>query len=164
MSIENVEQAIRGVKEVADQYGGWISEHQTANRYAIIDPVLWALGWRTWIPWECKVEIKRGKAGRADYVLLNEEEEPFVVIEAKGLFGGSNYNPTNFRRKLASYARGITEGVAVLTNGWTWEIYDLSNHGVTFEGKKAAEVNFSTDSPEKSARVLYKWLRKKQKS
>jgi hypothetical protein len=54
--------------------------------------------------------------------------------------------------------------VAVLTNGWTWEIYDLSNHGVTFEGKKAAEVNFSTDSPEKSARVLYKWLRKKQKS
>ncbi len=120
-----------------------------------------ALGWQTWLPWECRVEVKRGKQGRADYLLLDRYENPVIVIEAKGLYGGSNYSPTNFRRKLASYARGITQGVAVLTNGWDWEIYDLSEHGVTFEGKRKAKVNLD-DGPEKAARVLYKWLDKKR--
>ena len=102
MAVKAVEDEIRRVMDVADKFGGWISEHETANRYAVIDPILWALGWQTWLPWECRVEVKRGKQGRADYVRLNAEEKPVVVIEAKGLYGGSNYSPTNFRRTLAS--------------------------------------------------------------
>ena len=161
MTVKAVEAEIRRVIEVADQFGGWISEHETANRYAVIDPVLWALGWQTWLPWECRVEVKRAKQGRADYLLLDGEETPVIVIEAKGLYGGSNYSPTNFRRTLASYSRGITYGLAVLTNGWDWEIYDLSEHGVTFHQKRQAKVNLD-DGPEKAARVLHKWLRKER--
>ena len=138
-----------------------MSEHETANRYAVIDPILWALGWQTWLPRECRVEVKRGNQGRADYLLLDGEEKPVIVIEAKGLYGGSNYSPTNFRRTLASYARGITYGLAVLTNGWDWEIYDLGKHGVSFHQKKQEKINFD-DGPEKAAKVLHEWLRKER--
>jgi len=162
MSFGAVEQEIRRVMEVADKFGGWISEHETANRYAVIDPILWALGWQTHLPWECRVEVKRGKQGRADYVLLDGQEKPVIIIEAKGLYGGSNYSPTNFRKKLASYSRGITQGVAVLTDGWTWEIYDLGEHSVSFESKRKACVDFNFHNPRESARVLHQWLRKER--
>ena len=34
------------------EHGQWLAGNATAVRYALVDPILWALGWSTWLPWE----------------------------------------------------------------------------------------------------------------
>ncbi len=85
MSVENVEQAIRHCRRVIGEWedinmNAW-REDQT--RYAIIDPILRALGWDTADPKECMVEYRRGR-GWVDYAILGEEVE-MEAIDKQGL-------------------------------------------------------------------------------
>ncbi len=52
MSAADVEEALREIMETVDQAGHLLAEHSAGIRYAIFDPILWALGWSTWLPWE----------------------------------------------------------------------------------------------------------------
>ena len=52
MSTADVEEALREIMETVDQSGHLLAEYKAGIRYAIVDPILWALGWSTWLPWE----------------------------------------------------------------------------------------------------------------
>lgn len=134
-----------------------VRERETCTRYAIIDPILWALGWETWNPSEVRVEYqrKRNSYDRVDYALLGQDGDPVVLIEAK-TWG----KPLDgWVRQIGNYARGLGEGVACITDGWGWEIYDLSLRGA-FRRKRVASADILAGRGVMAAATLNKWLRK----
>ncbi len=44
MSIADVESAVRLVMANAQVHGRWLADDEIAVRYALVDPILWALG------------------------------------------------------------------------------------------------------------------------
>ena len=60
MSAADVVEALREIMETVDQAGHRLPEHRAGIRYAIVDPILWALGWSTWLPWECQPDYDLG--------------------------------------------------------------------------------------------------------
>ena len=134
-----------------------VRERETCTRYAIIDPILWALGWETWNTREVRVEYqgKRNSSARVDYALLGQDGFPVILIEAK-TWG----KPLDkWVRQIGSYARGMGEGMACITDGWEWVIYDLSQRG-RFTSKRVASVDIWADENRRAAITLNKWLRK----
>ena len=51
----------------------------------------------------------------------------------------------------------MQSGVAVLTNGNQWWIYDLSLRG-SFTSKRVVQVDIITDDPQAAAQILHQWL------
>ena len=112
MSIRTVQAAIRHVREVEAEWkeadlGHWLENH---TRYALIDPVIRALGWKTCDPKECHSEYGRsneGQKGMADYVLFgtpdlegigNGDAVPDIIIESKSLYGRLDGNVEQLQR------------------------------------------------------------------
>ncbi len=153
MAIKDVESAIRTSAEMIEGYWDLVSNHETCTRYVLIDPVIWALGWKTHDPEECEVEYQRGNQGRVDYALFDREANVVILIEAKRLDKSS----ANFEGQLAKYARGMKKGVGVLTDGMEWHLYDLEMRG-RFPSKYIDSVDVSEDSPRSAAQFLNKWL------
>ena len=56
-----VERTLRQVMESAYEITSRPSLSEPAIRYAMIDPILWSLGWRTWLPSECGPDFTLGK-------------------------------------------------------------------------------------------------------
>ena len=94
------------------------SEWQT--RYALIDPLLRALGWDTADPTMVVPEDGSGN-GRADY-LLQAEGKPCMVIEAKRLRASLR----DAQRQALDYAMDASRQARYFTatNGKEWMIYD----------------------------------------
>lgn len=153
MAIKDVEEAIKHGIVVMDAYADLVASHETCTRYAIIDPILRALGWKTHDPAECEVEYQRGNQGRVDYALFNREAQEVILIEAKRL----DKNSANFERQLAKYVRGMSAGVGVLTDGELWHLYDLSKRG-RFESKFVNSVDIYEDNTRQAAQILNKRL------
>ena len=153
MAIKDVEAAIRHCRAVLDDHYDLVCGHETYTRYTIIDPIIWALGWKTHVPDECQVEHQRGQAGRVDYALFNRDGECVILIEAKRV----DRNSANFEEQLAKYARGIGDGVGVLTDGQLWHLYDLSQRG-RFSNKYATTVDIYNDSVRQAAGTLNNML------
>lgn len=59
------------------------------HRYALVDPVLRAMGWATDDPGQVRVEFPAGTAGggKADYCLLDSDGKP-RVLQPEGAVGG----------------------------------------------------------------------------
>lgn len=153
MAIKDVEQSILHGKNMVENYYDLVSVHETSTRYAIIDPILWALGWETWDPDQCEVEYQRGQQGRVDYALFDQEGNVVILVEAKRL----DKNSADFEGQLSKYSRGIKQGVGILTDGEVWHIYDLSKRG-KFERKYVASVDICEDNVQQAAQTLTKWL------
>ena len=116
----------------------WNTWREDQTRYAIIDPIIRALGWNTADPKECSIEHflrnAQGDGGWADYALFLECDihaivegtvPPTVLIEAKSL-----RTPLDAHvEQLAWYvdAANMKKGVSVLTNGNEWWIYDAGS-------------------------------------
>ena len=159
MSVEDVRQAVIESIGIADEFENWFRDHEATARHAVVDPVLWALGWSTWLPWECLPEFKLDNRGRADYALFGPDGKIAILIEAGTWPGRRNRD----RIRLERLARGLRHGVAVLTYGSRWEIYDLSVHALRFGDKRVASVAIhpdAPDAPERCAQTLHRWLRK----
>ena len=117
-----------------------VSWREDQTRYAIIDPILRALGWKTEDPKQCHPEYPRtSNGGRVDYALFRDlaletvmekgMPPPDIIIEAKAL-------PVRLTSaqldKLQRYAEGnprMATGLAVLTNGTIWQIYEVQADG-----------------------------------
>ena len=140
----------------------WREEH---TRYAVIDPVITALGWDTSDPKECHPEYWRFRgdeaADRADYALFgtpdlaaigNGTVAPDVIIEAKNLNVALEEHVEQLRRYVGADPRMGT-GVAVLTNGREWWLYDLDRRGA-FQGKRIDPVNVLEGNLREAARTL----------
>ena len=171
MSISTVAGAIRHARKVITEWTEagftyWREEH---TRYAVIDPVITALGWDTSDPRECHPEYWRFRgdeaAGRADYALFgtpdldaigNGTTEPDVIIEAKSLNVVLEAHVEQLRRYVGAVLR-MHKGVAVLTNGGEWWLYDLERRG-GFPGKRLDPINLLEGNLGESARTLNEWL------
>lgn len=96
MTIKAVAAAIRGRRAILTQWSeigldNWSEWH---TRYALIDPIIQALGWDTRSPAECCVEWPRPLGGgKVDYALFGNANmydivegnlAPTIIIDPKG--------------------------------------------------------------------------------
>lgn len=118
----------------------WNAWREDQTRYAIIDPILRALGWDTADPKECSIEHfirdAKGNRGWADYALFRgysvedlagQKASPSVLVEAKALRTPLDPHEEQIERYIL--ASRMTEGMAVLTNGNEWWLYHVSSFG-----------------------------------
>ena len=159
MSAQDVEQAIHSVMRTAANSGADPSRRETTLRHTMVDPILWSLGWRTWIPWECQQDFELRHRVRVDYALFDPAEEPAIVIEV----GTIPARRAQDRVRLQGGVRGTRVAVAVLTYGWEWEIYDLEHRTRRFVDKRAERLLLDYRVPGQvgqTATALYSWLGK----
>ena len=146
---------------------GQPGDRGTAGQRDGFTPIIRGLGWNTSDPKECHPEYPRSyqNGRRVDYALFgtpdvqaigNNSVPPDVIIESKPLRAELDGAVPQLRRYAQASPR-MQSGVAVLTSGDLWGIYDLSLRGA-FTGKLVAEVNILTDDPEAAAQVLHQWL------
>ena len=168
MSIRAVGTEIRKIRDVVKEWDDvelnyWREDH---TRYGVIDPIIRALGWNTADPKECHPEYPRPfLEGRVDYALFgvpdvraigNNEVAPDVIIESKALRASLDDDVSQLQRYVDADPR-MKAGVAVLTNGADWWIYDLSKGGA-FPKKLVDKVNILTGSRRSHAQFLNHWL------
>lgn len=159
--IADVARAVRQVMEAACDITHRPTRSETAMRYAIIDPILWSLGWRTWLPWECGPEFRLGRRGRVDYALFDDRGNVVIFVNVQSSYTRRRYG----RIRLRECVRGATDGVGVLIYGSSWEIYDLSRRTRLFDDKYVATLKISLasgDEPDYVASVLTQWIGKAQ--
>ena len=155
MALKDVEKAVRHGKEMVNEYYDLVSKHETSTRYAIIDPILMALGWKIWDPNECEVEYQLGKKGRVDYALFDCIPEVVILVEAKRL----DKDSSAFERQLSKYSRGMGDGVGVLTDGKRWHLYVMGEKG-RFKDKHIESVDIVDQSVRQAAQKLNSYIRR----
>ena len=187
MSTREVTAAIEAARtEIAQRYR-LCSRDEDRTRRKIVDPVLKGLGWDTALvkprsrEYCCEREYLRGK-GKVDYAFFNvghkaiDGNPPVILIEAKRLDSDLDEGPNYWYQyrsqgsqlpsdrkpvgQLAHYVAAeprMTKGVAVLTNGKLWRLYDLSKSG-WLRQKRVHTVDITKGDSEWSARILHRWL------
>ncbi len=187
MATKDVEDAIRHVRRVIADSWNLASGNETRTRYMLIDPIIASLGWDTTDPIECIVEYERGQQSRVDYALFDGNAELVVLIEAKSV-GNLPFVPRDERHRdywrgsykslpeylmastrpdrryevqLRDYARGFNRGIGVLTDGESWNLYDLEKTG-RIDRKRFAYVDVDEGNLRDAARTLHQWLRKER--
>lgn len=142
MATAGMVKAVNLVKDVEIRWD-WVDTLamvEWRTRYALIDPLLRALGWDTGDPQMCFIEwpvrgvpSPGGGLVRVDYAFFDEgyvesiaagSVAPVFIVEAKAKHVGLE----RWVGRLEEYVKGVqefTEGVAVLTNGRQWWIYEV---------------------------------------
>ncbi len=123
MPFEELVQVIETLRGRIREHRQVLESNETRTRMALIDPLLRALGWDTENPAQVLPEYESGsgKPGeRADYALMGEGK-PKAVIEAKKL----RESLANHRGQMVNYANMAGIPYAGLTDGDTWEFYDV---------------------------------------
>ena len=169
MTVSALDTAIRKIREVIREWDDvelnyWREDH---TRYGVIDPIIRALGWDTGDPKECHPEYPRPyREGRVDYALFgapdvesigNNSVPPDVVIESKALREPLDDEEISQLQRYVDASPRMRNGVAVLTNGSEWWIYDLTKRG-DFGSKLVEQVNILSGGRRASAQVLNSWL------
>ena len=80
--------AIKEASRLVEAHGEYIASKEVRTRYALIDPILQALGWNLSDPSQVKLEYEttgRPKSPRVDYALLSTTDKPVILVEAKPL-------------------------------------------------------------------------------
>ncbi len=113
--LETVETLRRRIQEHGTALGG----NETQTRYALIDPLLRALGWRTDDLSQVIPEYS-ASGGRADYALFGSDGKPAVMVEAKRL------NRPLQDGLSQSIAYCVEQGTPYfcVTDGRRWAIYE----------------------------------------
>lgn len=134
----------RAIREASTRISEWEEVEQSAwredhTKYGIIDPIIRSLGWNTAEPRECHPEYPRGENGdRVDYALFarldmaklqeGDMPPPCIIVEAKKLGAHLDEYLDKLREYTKAYPR-TTGGVAVLTNGVEWRLYQVGSRG-----------------------------------
>lgn len=128
---------IETIKNRIRQHGQDLSHSEALTRYALIDPILRALGWNTDDPELVRPEY-RVDVGWADYALQGQGDKPSAVVEAKRL--GSFVE--NHLSQAVGYC--IEQGIAytAITDGNHWQLYRTFDQ-VPMEQKRILDVQIS---------------------
>ena len=160
MSIRAVEVAVLQVRKQFSEYprSDYLYNEAT-TRNVVINPMLEALGWDLRNLDQCGYEIDpNGELwGQkpADYVLWAPSGRTVVVVEAKRT--ANRLTTEKEEGQLAGYVEGILSGVAVLTNGTEWYIYNLRQRG-SLSDRLVREVSLLDGNVRETARTLHEWL------
>ncbi len=166
MSVTAIKVAILKARKQLELFDRHDYEYnETTTRYVLIDPLVRASGWDIHDLDQCTFEWsmpRRSPIGRSDYVLWDSDDESVIVIEAKSIGIALKTRPPSIERKLAGYTRGMKRGVAVLTNGLCWHLYELDSSRRAFKNKHVAEVDIREGygSISGAAKTLHEWLNK----
>ncbi len=115
---------VQTMRERISEHRSALSSNEMLTRYALVDPLLYELGWDTADPATVVPEDTSGLGrGRPDYV-LQDNGQPAMVIEAKKLGSGLQ----NGARQAIDYAMDANRQARyfAITDGQHWEIYDTN--------------------------------------
>ncbi len=155
MLLDDLVGVIETLKERIAAHGSALRENETRTRMALIDPLLTALGWDVSDPSLVTPEYKVGSAGnspRADYGLLDDNDNLISAIEAKHL----GESLANHEKQIFDYAWNLQIKFAGLTDGDHWYFVDLSQ--IASPDKTILQLRL-TDTPahEAALKLLLLW-------
>lgn len=110
--LDTIDKIRHTIKEHSDA----LSKNEMLTRYALIDPLLRAMGWDLSNPSEAIPEDNAAPGGKTDYTLGNND----MIVEAKKL----NEKLDKHADTLRGYLKSRRARFGILTNGQTWKIYD----------------------------------------
>ena len=148
------------VEKAAVTYEEWFANgdpswYESKTRHAFIEPILRALGWDTADPEVCHPEWRYKNNLRADYALFPHSTAqdfaagmavPAIIIEAKPVYRtdtGQRWEhgqaiweeDIDQLQKYVDAEPGMSEGLAVFTNGRIWLLYLLE------EGRRLRDID-----------------------
>ena len=150
MWLDDLNELVGTLKERIKQHEDVLSKNETATRYALIDPLLTALGWDLSDPRQVQTEYSIGD-GRADYAMLAGRSTPEIVIEAKKL----NRPISDGIRQSITYCTEDGIKYFVVTNGRDWAAYE-THKPVPLTDKRI--VDFSLTDPTRPTVMKMLWL------
>ena len=152
MWLDELNELAGRLKQRIEQYKDVLGKNETATRYALIDPLLTALGWDLQDPGQVQTEYSTDD-GRADYAMLagGDSSRPRLVIEAKKL--GRPIGDGINQSITYSVGRGIP--YFVVTNGREWAAYE-THKPVPVTDKRI--VDFSLTDPAQATVMKMLWL------
>ena len=118
MPLDDLFTLIHELRERIDAHGAALRQSEALTRYALIDPLLRALGWNTADPALVVPEYRSG-SGSADYALLGNGK-PLMMVEAKKL---GTPLPAVVSQVLTYCQEEGTLHFSV-TDGRLWEVYE----------------------------------------
>ena len=121
--LDDLVDVIETLQRRINDHGSSLRENETRTRMALIDPLLRVLGWDVSDPSVVTPEYNVGN-GRADYALLNRDERPAALIEAKHF--SEPLERTNHQEQVFTYALMQQVRYAGLTDGDRWILDDVS--------------------------------------
>ena len=128
-----------------------LTGNEAATRYALIDPLLSALGWDTSDPAIVEPEYQSG-SGRADYVLKGVDGNPSLIVEAKRL--GRSVGDGITQSITYCIERGVK--YFVVTDGDHWRAYETYKP-VPIEQKQLIDFRVSGASQPTVMKMLWLW-------
>ena len=137
-------EAIEKVRERIKLYRNQLSQNEMLTRYALIDPILRALGWDTEDPEQVVPEFST-EHGRPDYALIQDGEK-LAMVEAKSL--GTNLERAREEGFRYCWRNGVP--YFLVTDGDIWELHDMQ----VMRGRLIFSVRLSEANPGAAARQL----------
>lgn len=142
--LDDLVRTIESLQERIRRDGDTIGSNEIRTRTALVDPLLSALGWDTTDPAMVIPEYAAG-GGTADYALLKvtpDDGTPVIAfIEAKRL-----HEPLeNHRAQMLTYANMTGVKYAGLTNGDSWELYEVFKEAPLHE-RRTVDVSICNES------------------
>ena len=141
MPLEDLLELVETLRKRIGEHGQLLSQNETRTRYALIDPLLWGVGWDTEDPAQVVPEYALAPKS-ADYALLGSDGRPTMIVEAKRL-------DRPLRDGLSqSIAYCVEQGTPYfcVTDGRRWAIYETFRQ-VPVDKKLVTEFDVLKDSP-----------------
>ncbi len=142
--MEALFEVIQKVRARIQKHGDALRNNEMLTRYALVDPILRALGWDTEDPDAVEPEF-RLETGRPDYA-LKHEGQPLIMVEAKSLRGAID----QAREEGFRYCWRMKVPFYVITDGNRWELHDLREMG----GREVFRTELMSEGPGDAARKL----------
>jgi len=121
--MEKLLKVIETVRARIQRHGETLRRNEMLTRYALVDPVLRALGWDTEDPDQVVPEFQTD-VGRPDYILRSDQGFQ-VGVEAKR-YGSDEKTFDDARRKALPLFQEQNIRYYVITDGDRWVIWDIS--------------------------------------
>lgn len=153
MPLEELMDTIKTLKGRIGQHQQLLRQSEALTRYILIDPLLRVLGWDTEDPERVRPEYP-DPTGRPDYALM-QAGQPVAMLEAKSV--GTRLDD-DIIRKAISYCTDKGVKYAILTDGDTWEAYNLSVFSPNRDERRMLSFSVGNDEPYLCAlKALYLW-------
>ena len=157
MWLDDLNELVGRLKVRIEQHKDALSKSETATRYALIDPLLTALGWDLSDPGQVRTEHnpEGDRKKRRDYTMLTGEDKKKsqLVIEAKKL--GKAMDDKVIDQTISYCTR---EGIPyfVVTNGSEWEVYKTSGD-VHIKEKRIVDFKLTDPTQPTVIKMLTLW-------
>ncbi len=140
------------IGSIADRINRNSYRNETEVREAIVNRVLYELGWDIYDPTAVRREYTVDKR-RVDYALFTSTSAPAVFIEVKAPNSGDDGD-----RQLFEYAFHQGTPFAILVNGREWSFYLPAEQG-NYSERRVQKLDLLERDPKDSARVLERYLK-----